>query len=803
MYRNYLKIAWRNIRRYKLHSFINIIGLAVAFSISILLFLVAYFHFSFDSFHKDADQLFKMSRFTNAAQGINISSSMPLPLGSVLKDEIPEIETAVTLQRGMPENIQYGDKNIEKIVSRTDAEFFEIFNFPLFAGDKNTALSSIYNIALSESTAKAIFGNKNPIGEELSVGKSGEQQSYTVSAVIEDAPRNSSIRFDAVARIESLPDFAVNKNNWEINSPNLYVKISKNSNQHTVADKLVSVVEKYYPDQLALLKTEHPEARETNDLLSLNLTAIDQVHFSGERGAPKTLIYAIAALGSFILLIACFNFVNLNMAHSFKRSRELGVRKTLGAFKGQLLLQLWGEAFLLYAIGFVLGLVLAIQMVPMFNAQFGGGIQIDTLFQPAFIAIIVGIFLLVTLIAGGYPALKMANFGLVDILKGNVSKNRPGALRNSLLVSQFAISSLLIFVSVIAGQQLNFLKDKPIGFEKEQVISIPVGNKEEGRKVLSRLRNELASDPDIVSVSGAGGNLGRGRDRVTSRENIDFVYNQNRIDTDWVLVDFDYLKTLQIPILKGRDFSTDFATDTIDAVVVTESFVKAMGETDPVGKYFGGKDEQSGNRIIGVVPDFYSYSPSDRSLPIVMHLSSTDPFNYIFLKVQSDNPSAIMEKLSLVWENITTDADFKASFLDENLQAWYEVESVLTTTFGFASGIANFLSCLGLFAISLMVIEIRTKEIGIRKVMGASVKGIVKMFSFHFIKLVFISLLIATPLAWFAMQTWIEVYEHRIVISPFTFIGVGLMVTLVALLTVSFHVIKAALTNPVNSLRSE
>ena len=803
MFNNYLKIAWRNIRRYKLHSFINIIGLAVAFSISILLFLVAYFHFSFDSFHKDSDQLFKVSRFTNASQGMNISSSMPLPLGPVLEEEIPGIETAINLQSGFPENITFGDKGIEKIISRTDAEFFDVFNFPILIGDKQTALSNINNIALSESTAFAIFGDINPIGKKLKIGKIGEQQYFNVSAVIEDAPKNSSIRFDAVARIESLANYGSNKNKWDINAPNLYVKISKNSNQAIIEEKLVALVEKYYPEELASLKIENPEAMGTRELLSLNLTAIDQVHFSGERSAPKTLIYSIAVLGSFILLIACFNFVNLNMAHSFKRSKELGVRKSLGAFKGQLILQLWSEAFLLYSIGFILGIAIAFQLVPVFNAQFGGGIQIDTLLQPGFLAILFGVFMLVTLIAGGYPALKMANFGLVAILKGNVSKNRPGALRNSLLVSQFAISSLLIFVSVIAGQQLNFLKEKPIGFEKEQVISIPVGNQEDGRKVLSRLQNELASDPEVVSVSGAGGNLGRGLDRVTSRVNIDFVYNENKIDTDWILVDFDYLKTLQIPIIKGRDFDSDFATDTINAVVVTQSFVKAMGETDPIGKYFGGEGEQSGNQIIGVVPDFYAYSPSDRSLPIVMHLSAHEPFNYILLKVRSDNPSATMDKLATTWEEVIPNVAFKASFLDENLQAWYEGESVLTTTFGIASGIAIFLSCLGLFAISLLVIEIRTKEIGIRKVMGASVNGIVKMISFHFLKLVFISLLIAAPLAWYAMQSWIEGYEHRIVISPFTFVGVGLMVALVAVLTVSFHVIKAAITNPVNSLRSE
>lgn len=802
MFKNYFKIAWRNIQRNKLHAFINIAGLAIAFSISILLFLVAYFHFSFDSFHKDKDRLFKTFRFTNTTQGIDLSTTMPLPLGPALEEEIPDIETAVRVQMGGPENIRYKDKNIEKVIIRTDTDFFEVFNFPILKGNSASALSGIQDIALGESTAMAIFGNEDPIGKELKIGKIGQQLLFVVSAVVADRPKNSSIGFDAVARMESLSGYQDVKDDWNSNSSNIFVKIAEHNTTEMVADKMVSVVEKYYPDQLAQLKTEHPEAKETRELLSLNLIPIDEIHFSGERSAPKALMYAIAALGAFILLIACFNFVNLNMARSFKRSREMGVRKTLGAFKGQLFLQLWGEAFLLYFIGFLLGIGIAFQLIPVFNAQFGGGIQIDTLLQPTFLAIMLGVFILVTLIAGGYPALKMANFSLVEILKGNVSTKRPGVLRNSLLVAQFAISRL-ICVSVIAGQQLNFLKEKPIGFEREQVISIPVGNQEDGRKVLARMRNELASDPRIVSVTGAGGNVGRGRDRTTSRSITGLDYKQNSISAYNLLADFDYLKTLQIPITKGRDFHPNFAADTINAVVVTESFVKAMGEPDPIGKYLGEEGDTSSDQIIGVVSDFNAYSPAERSLPVMIHLSATEPINYIFLKVRSDDPSATMEKLSSVWEKITSDGVFNASFLEENLQAWYEGERVMTTIFGLASGIAIFLSCLGLFAISLLVIELRTKEIGIRKVMGASVKGIVNMISFHFLTLVLIGLLIAIPLAWYAMQNWIEGYEYQIDINPLTFIGVGFLVALVAVLTVSFHAIKAALTNPVKSLRTE
>lgn len=803
MFKNHIKIAWRNLKRNKLHSFINITGLAIAFSVSIVLFLVGYFHLSYDSFHNDKDQLFRTSRFENTAKGIELSTNMPLPIGAALEEEIPDIETAITVHRAGPENIMYNDKSLERAILRTDPEFFDMLNFPIIKGNSATALSSIQNIALNENTAKAIFGDTDPIGKELKIGKTGEQKSYVVSAIIKDSPKNSSIRVDAVARIESLPDYNANRDNWSANASNVFVKISKKSSQQSVEDKLVPFMEKYYSQQLAQLRIEHPEAENTSDLMSMNLTNIEDIHFSGPRSAPLLLIYAIMALGAFILLIACFNFVNLNIAHAFKRSRELGVRKTLGAFKGQLFTQLWGEAFLLYFIGFVLGVTLATQLIPFFNAQFGGGISISTMLEPQFIVIIFGVFMMITFIAGGYPALKMTNFNLVQILKGNVSRKKPGVLRNSLLVAQFAISSLLICVSIVAGQQLDFLRQKPIGFEKEQVVSIPVGNIEDGRKILNRMRNELASEPSIVSVTGAGGNVGRGRDRVTSRSVKGLDYNQNQVSAYWLLTDFEYLKTLQIPILKGRDFNRAYSSDTINAIVVTESFVRAMGEADPVGKFIGGEDDTSGNQIIGVVPDFYAYSPSEENRPIAMHISASETINYIFVKTSSDDPQLAMTRLSTAWEKVTSESEFKASFLDENLQAWYEVEKTMTTIFGLASAIAIFLSCMGLFAISLLVIESRTKEIGIRKVMGASIINVVRMISLNFLKLVLISLLIALPLAWFVTQSWLENYEHQMQISPLTFILVGILVALVALVTVSYHTVKAAIVNPVKSLRTE
>ncbi|NNE77003.1 MAG: FtsX-like permease family protein, partial [Pricia sp.] len=670
MFKNYLKIAWRNILRNKMHSAINIVGLAIAFSISILLFLTVYFQFSYDSFHKDSDRLFKTQRFTHSTQVNQTHSQMPLPIGPALKSDIAGIETVVRVQMGRPESVAYQDKHFEKIVTRADREFFETFNFPIILGEKTTVLSDIQSIALGESTAKAIFGEENPIGKEITIGTSGEQRTFVVSAVIEDCPQNSSIRYDAIARIESLPDYATDQNNWGANSTSVFVKIDKNIDKNAIEDKLGPFVENYFSESLAQLKTEHKESQKTAELLRIDMIPIDEVRFSGERATPLILVYAIMGLGIFILLIACFNFVNLNMAHSFKRGRELGVRKTLGAFKHQLFLQLWGEALVLYFIGFVLGMVFAYLLFPTFSSQFDIRIDISTLFHPVFLSIMIGIFLCVTLIAGGYPALKMANFRLVEILKGKVSAKRPGVLRNSLLISQFAISTLLICISVVAAQQLQFLREKPIGFDKEQVISIPVGNLVEGRKILERMRNELATDPNIITLTGAGSNLGRGLDRVTSRSTLGFDYNQNQISADWLLVDFGYLKTLGIPILNGRDFNPKYANDTINAVVVTESFVQALGETDPIGKYFGTDEDARRNQIIGIIPDFTAYSPSEKPLPIALHLSADAPLNYIFIKVQTERPQLIMDKLALVWEEVSGNVLFNGSFLDENLQVW-------------------------------------------------------------------------------------------------------------------------------------
>jgi putative ABC transport system permease protein len=540
-------------------------------------------------------------------------------------------------------------------------------------------------------------------------------------------------------------------------------------------------------------------------LYALRLQNLANVHFatevSGGKGTPVALIYALMGIAFFILLIACINFINLNVARSFIRAREVGVRKSLGALKNQLFVQIWGEAAVICFFGFLTGVVLSILLLPTFNATFQGKLSLEYMLEPDKMAIMVGLFLLVTFIAGGYPALQMSKFNAVEVLKGKVSLKRPGVLRNSLIITQFTLSSLLICCTVIAVQQVDHLRKQPLGFQKEEVISIPVGNKINGKLALRRLRNKLDGDPGVVSLTGSGVNLGLGLDRSSSRSVIGFTFKEKEVSTDWLGVEYDYLKTLNIKLLDGREFDPTYPADSLDRVIITESMAKMIGEKNPVGKYFQTDTAGAKIQIIGLVPDFNLYSSKDEKKPITIHLQQTP--NYIFVRVTPQSLSASMEKLKAAWKEISPESEFKGSFMDQNTKNWYKEEERLSQVFSMASGIAILLSSLGLFAVALMVIEQRTKEIGVRKVLGASISNLVFVLSKDFVRLVLISILIATPIAWFFMQKWLNNYPYRIEINPFVFVGVGMGAIIVAVVTVSFQSVKAALMNPVKSLKSE
>lgn len=806
MFRNYLKIALRTLWRSKGYTAINVVGLSVAFCVCTFLFLMVYRQLTFDSFHQDGDRIFQAYRFRNEPAKAERSGGMPMPFTPALKVEYPEIQAAARLLSGSS-LIEYKGKYLDKFISYTDADFLNVFSFPMLKGNRAMALRDLSSLVLNESTAKAIFGSENPIGKPLLLGNEGNQKQYIVSGVLADAPDNSSIRYDVIARIENTPTYRDAKDQWDAISHNVFVKIAPNADQATLETRLKTFAQKYFSDDLEKLKKQGAKPDERGDVMAVRLQKLANVHFdreiSGGPGAPIAVVYALLGIAFFILLIACINFINLSVARSFTRAREVGVRKSLGALKKQLFSQIWSESALICLIGFLVGSLMAYLLVPVFNAQFNAKINLTFLLHPGVVGGILSMFLFVTLVAGGYPSWQMAKFNAVEVLKGKITMKRPGFIRNSLLVTQFTISCLLTCCTIFAIQQVSYLRTRPLGFEKEQVISIPVGNKYSGRQLLQRLRNKVANDPSVLAITGSGVNLGRGKDGGTSRSVFGFTYKDKELSTDWLLVDYDYLKTLNIKLLAGREFSPAYPSDSLDRVIITESMARQIGETNPVGKFFQTDTAGTKYQVIGLVPDYHLYSLQQEKKPITMHLSHSESISYIFVRVTPQSLTSSIEKLKTIWGEIAPGAEFIGSFLDANIDAWYRNEDSMAMVFSFASGIAILLSCLGLFAVALMAIEQRTKEIGVRKVLGASIPGIIILLSRDFVKLVLIGLAIATPLTWFLMQQWLAEYPYRIDISLWVFVLVGFAAILIALATVSFHSIKAALMNPVKSLRSE
>lgn len=809
MLSNYVKIALRSLWKNRGYATLNVVGLASAFCISTLLFLTSYLQLTFDSFFADGEHIYQTYYFANEPEQATKSATMPLPLAPALKADFPELEAATRLVQTRKSLVEYQGRYFDKAVYLADSDFLNLFSFSMLKGNRNMAMQDLNSIVLTNDMARSIFGEADPIGKKVRVGSTGEQKQYTVTGVVADPPYNSSLQFEALIRVENLPNYQARMSAWNDNSFRVFVKLPATISQATFEARLKPFTQKYLASSLESLKKKGAKPDAQGDVFAIRLQTLANAHFdrelAGGKGAPVALIYVLLGIASFILLIACINFINLSIARSFTRAKEVGVRKSLGALKNQLFVQIWSESTLICFAGFAIGVFLAYAAMPAFNATFHIKLAPAYMAKPGFVALTAGLFLLVTLLAGGYPAWQMARFNAVEVLKGKVSLKRPGLLRNALIITQFTLSSLLACVTIIAMQQVDFLREQPLGFEQEQVISIPVGNQVNGRQVLQRLRNALANDPGVLAITGTDINLGNGKDHISSRSTLGFSYQGRDVSCDLLMIDYDYFKTLNIKLLAGRDFNPAYPSDSLNRVIITASMAKQLGKQNPVGTFFHDDTDTSGQQtqIIGVVPDFHLYSLADKAQPIAMHLSHTEAIRYIFVRVTPQQLASSMDKLKAVWQSIAPQSEFMGTFLDENVAAWYQNEEMLSRIFSLAAGLAILLSCMGLFAIALLVMEQRTKEIGIRKVLGASVPSLVVSLSRDFVKLVLIALFIAMPLAWFAMQQWLDNYAYRISISLWVFVLVGAGAILVALATVSFHSIRAALMNPVKSLRSE
>ena len=804
MFKNYIRIAWRNFVKHKAYTAINLVGLIVAFSSSILVFLAAYFDLSYDGFHANAKNIYRTLNQVQTAEGVRYGNSMAYPLAPTLKKEFSEIKYAARIKYGSGA-IRYNGKDYNKSIRTTDPDFLKMFSFPMVSGNADNALNDLSNIIISQHMAKAIFGTEDPMNKTVQVKLNNAWTNFIVTGVISDFPDNSSIQYDGFIRIENAGDYVENKNEWNNQQHNVFIQLGDNVSQAQFEKRVQSFLTKNNPLSPEDIQKLNVKPDKFGNYATLVLTPLKDVHFfdNSTGGAKKMYVYTLFLLAFFIMLIASINFINLSIARSFTRAKEVGVRKSIGANKHQLFLQIWSESVLICAIAFIIGLLIAYLLLPPFRTLFNTLLPFSFIAQPVTLLCILGCFLLVSLVSGGYPALVMSGFNTIEILKGKLTLKKRGGLRNGLIVIQFSIAILLICSTVIVLQQLNYLRTMPLGYDKQQVISVPISSSAEGGKFIENMRNHFLMDNNVMAISGTSINIGDGLDNSSNRQSYGFDYGDKAIQTDWVFVDYGYLKTLDMKLMAGRDFDKAFATDAATSVIINESMAKQMGDKDVVGKFIWPDTSQPKLQIVGVIPDFHLYSLHEKVEPLTMQIGHSKLMGYALLRLKTGNMVGMMDKVKKFWKSEFPDKEFQGSFLDENTERWFKKEQQLSTIYSIAAAIAIIISCMGLFAIALLMIEQRIKEIGVRKSLGASVQSIVKMLSKDFLKLVFVSIVIATPIAWYAMNNWLKDFAYHIDIQWWVFVLTGLLAIIIALLTVSYQSIRAALMNPVKSLRSE
>ena len=806
MLTNYLKIALRTLWKNRTHTLINILGLSVAFASAVLLFLTAHFEWGYDQFHQHRNAIYRLSLKEVHPDKVEYQTNMPIPMMPTLKAQYPDQIRLATRLEDSDGQITRKDRTWNGDVDYVDADFLRMFSFPLLKGDARTALSELNGLVLNEQVATALFGNDEPVGQLLMVNIRGQKKAFVVRGIMAKAPVNSTIGNNVLMRFENFPDYATSRDRWDWRTHDVYVQLAENTNGVTFEKQVRPFTRRQYAEHINQLKRDGARPDERGELMSLRLTPLAAVHFdrlTDNKAIDPLYPRVLLGISLLIILIAGINFINLSIARSVNRTKEVGMRKALGAVRGQIIGQFTGEAALICLFSFGLGLLLVVLLIPPFNAVFAGHLSINQLWQPAVLAWLLVGFVLVILLAGGYPAWLVARFNAVEVLKSSFNqRTRAGGMRNTLIVVQFAIAVLLIGCSLVVWQQIDYVRSKPLGYQPEQVISIPVGYEVNGYRMLADMRNRLADQPQILSISGADINLGRGKDGATQHSEWGFTMDGKSYQTHAVNVDFDYAETLGLKLLAGRNFSRQYTTDSTTACVINETMARRLGFRNPVGKTIPLATEK-GKTIIGVVKDYHFRSLHDRIEPMTLFFNKPFGLSYLFVRVRSDAPAATMALLERTYRAIAPKSEFQGTFLGENVNNQYKKEQRLATIFVTAAWLAILLSCVGLFAIALMTIQTRTKEIGIRKVLGASVSSIVTLLSKDFLKLVLVAILIASPIAWWAMNKWLQDFAYKIDIEWWVFALAGLLAVGIALLTVSFQSIRAALMNPVKSLRSE
>ena len=795
MIKNYFKIAFRNLWRHKGFSVINIIGLAVGMAACFLIFMYLRFELSYDKFNTNFSSIYRLNTDIRSPNEILHWSSASPPMGPSLQQDFPEVKANARLF-GAGFLVKGNNKKFqENNISFTDPAIFKIFTFPFIKGDPDKALVNPFSVVLTAKTAKKYFGSTDVLGKALTLdGK----RLVTVTGVISDVPLNSHFNFDMLISSSTMEKMKlIDMNEWGNFSNNTYLLIPDAAAAATLQAKL--------PGFLIRHISEDKRKNGGYDY-QLFVEPLREVYMDTFRGAPingnRTNTYIFAIVAIFILLIACINFINLTTARASERAKEVGIRKVIGAAKKQLTIQFLGESVIICLISFFVAFILCLLLLPLFN-QLAGKTISESIFEHGYILYLLVIAIMIGFLAGIYPALILTNFSITSVIKGRFSSSVKGVLlRKGLVVAQFTIAIVLIVGTIVVYRQLSFMRNQSLGFKMNQMLVIDFSGDSLIQGMRESIKNELRQVPGVLSASGSSNSPGSGNSvAATSAEtrsgNMQLM-NMNLYD-----VDYDFIPQYGMKIVAGRAFSTAFATDSTQAFVINESTVKALGYTtanDAVGKNFNQWGRKG--KIIGVIKDFHFESLAQTVKPLNLRINPRN-IGLLTLTIKGGDIPNTIAAVKAKWERVAPERPFSYYFLDDNFNKQYATEDRFGKLFMYFAVLAILISCLGLLGLASYSTLQRTREIGIRKVLGASVGGIVNMLSKDFLKLVIIAALIAFPLAWFGMHSWLKDFAYRINIAWWIFVTAGLLAMLIAVATVSFQARRAALTNPVKSLRSE
>jgi putative ABC transport system permease protein len=808
MFKNYLKSALRNITRNKFYSFLNILGLAIGIAAFIFIFLYIQDELSYDKYHENGSNIYRVESDFNISDKHEKFAIVPTPMGPALKLEFPEVEEMCRFMNAGNTLFKYGDKEFyEDNFYFADSTVFGIFTHKLLMGNPTTCLVGPQSIVLDQSSAGRYFGDANPMGEIL---ESGTGRKYKVTGVMEDLPKSSHLRFQALISITTLSAL---RGEEEFNSMEpvrfwnigvyTFLLLNENAGIQSIHEKFPGFYEKYMK----------PVGDAVNASFNLMSTPLVKTHFSGNLASdlPKGnmgYIYIFGAIALFILIIASINYMNMATARSVKRAREVGIRKVAGAYKKQLIGQFLSESVLLAVIALLIALILVFTLLPDFNNFVGKQIVFNLILQPGLFIIILAVTVIIGLVSGSYPAFYLSSFKPVSVIKGSSSGKGKGGgmLRRVLVVIQFAIAISMIIGTVVVSNQLSFLRDKDLGFIKDNMVILELQDSAFRSKV-EPFKEELLNNVNILAAANSTGIPGDNSwIQVVKIEKDTAMIDDSMI---LALVDHDFINTYGIGLIQGRDFDKEMSTDAEEAVIVNETTIKQYGWQDnPIGKkiHWGFDLDGSGGRmlkVIGVVKDFHFNSLHNKVVPFMMFLSEFDK-SYLTLRVNPENFGETMQFVESKWNEFGAKRPFDYKMLNETWNEMYESEQKIGAIFTMATLLTIFIALLGLLGLSSFVAEQKTKEIGIRKVMGAGLGSILTLLYKEFILLIIIAFVIAIPVAWWQLDGWLSSnFIYHINISAMSVLLAGVSALVISIITISFHTLKAGLGNPVDTIKYE